>query len=103
MKWNNGHSEIRILWNVSILLGTITAIWSTAAFFSGLAHAGWQFTELLRQYLIALGVIQEFHTLVDFYSHIKGVEYIICALFLTVFPAYYTYVNNTSAGESARM
>ena len=77
----------------SIFLGSLITIWSSAAVLSGLAQANWQVSELLRQYLIAVGLMQEFHTLSDFYTHIKGVEYIIAVLFLSAFPAFYAYLN----------
>ncbi len=69
----------------SIFLGSLITIWSSAAILSGLAQVNWQVSELLRQYLIAVGLMQEFHTLTDFYTHIKGVEYIIAVLFLGTF------------------
>lgn len=84
---------IRIIWHGSIFTGTIFSIWAVAAFLSGLAEANWQFTELLRQYLIAVGVMKEFYTLSDFYSHIKGIEYIIAVSFLGAFPAFYAYLD----------
>ncbi|KPK00638.1 MAG: hypothetical protein AMJ60_00410 [Desulfobacterales bacterium SG8_35] len=90
----------RIAWHSSIFCGTVISIWSVAAFLSGLAQVNWQLSELLRQYLIAVGLLQEFHTLSDFYTHIKGVEYIIAVLFLGAFPAFYTYLNR-SKGEIA--
>ena len=77
----------------SIFLGSLITIWSSAAVLSGLAQVNWQVSELLRQYLIAVGLMQEFHTLSDFYTHIKGVEYIIAVLFLGAFPAFYSYLN----------
>lgn len=85
----------RIAWHASIFCGTVISIWSVAAFLSGLAQVNWQVSELLRQYLIAAGLMQEFHTLSDFYTHIKGVEYIIAVLFLGTFPAFYTYLNKS--------
>jgi len=88
----------RIAWHASIFCGTVISIWSAAAFLSGLAQVNWQLSELLRQYLVAVGLLQEFHTLSDFYTHIKGVEYIIAVLFLGAFPAFYTYLNR-SKGE----
>ena len=88
----------RIAWHASIFCGTLISIWSVAAFLSGLAQANWQISELLRQYLVAVGLLQEFHTLSDFYTHIKGVEYIIAVLFLGAFPVFYTYLNR-SKGE----
>lgn len=81
----------------SIFLGSLITIWSSAAILSGLAQVNWQVSELLRQYLIAVGLMQEFHTLTDFYTHIKGVEYIIAVLFLGAFPAFYGYLNKTGA------
>ena len=92
----------RIAWHASIFCGTVISIWSVAAFLSGLAQANWQLSELLRQYLIAVGLLQEFHTLSDFYTHIKGVEYIIAVLFLSAFPAFYTYLNRTKGGIAAK-
>ena len=85
----------RIAWHASIFFGTLISIWSVAAFLSGLAQVNWQVSELLRQYLIAVGLMQEFHTLSDFYTHIKGVEYIIAVLFLCTFPVFYTYLNHS--------
>ena len=85
----------RMIWNGAIFFGTIISIWSSAAFLSGLAQANWQFSELLRHYLIAIGLMKEFQTLSDFYTHIKGIEYIIAVLFLGAFPVYYTYLNRT--------
>ena len=69
----------------AIFLGSLLTIWSSAAILSGLAQVNWQVSELLRQYLIA----------VDFYTHIKGVEYIIAVLFLVAFPAFYAYLNKS--------
>jgi len=52
--------------------------------------------------LIAVGLMQEFHTLSDFYTHIKGVEYIIAVMFLGAFPAFYAYMNKApQTAESA--
>jgi hypothetical protein len=77
----------------SIFLGSLFTIWSSAAVLSGLAQVNWQVSELLRQYLIAVGLMQEFHTLSDFYTHIKGVEYIIAVMFLGAFPAFFAYLH----------
>ena len=85
----------------SIFLGTLITIWSSAAILSGLSQVNWQVSELLRQYLVAVGLMQEFHTLSDFYTHIKGVEYIIAVMFLGAFPAFYAYLNKAPEGISA--
>ena len=86
----------------SIFLGSLLAIWSTAAVLSGLAQVNWQVSELLRQYLIAIGLMQEFHTLSDFYTHIKGVEYIIAVMFLSAFPIFYAYLNKPKEEVAAK-
>lgn len=76
-----------------LLFAGLVGLWATAALVAGLHQANWQISELLRQYLIATGMIKPFHTLVDFYTHIKGVEYLICVAFFVVFPLFYRYVN----------
>jgi hypothetical protein len=56
---------------------------------SGLASVDWQISEMFRQFLVANGNLGEFETMVDFYTHIKGVEYIIAVAFFIAFPVYY--------------
>jgi len=103
MEMNNDKlKRKRMAWHASIFCGTIISIWSVAAFLSGLAQVNWQVSELLRQYLIAVGLMQEFHTLSDFYSHIKGVEYIIAVMFLGTFPAFYSYLNRSKGGATVK-
>ncbi len=84
---------------ITALFGTASAVglWAIVALAFGLAKVDWQIGEMLRQYLVAVGAIGEFETLVDFYSHIKGVEYIICVAFLGAFPAFYKYMSKTKA------
>jgi len=101
MATNNPGSGLRALKHASIFMGAIISLWSAAAVFSGLASVNWQVSELLRQYLVTIGVMQEFHTLSDFYTHIKGVEYIICAAFLCLFPVFYSYVNRDTQEAGA--
>ena len=76
-----------------LLAGCAIGLWSLVAFTAGLKQADWQLTELLRQYLIATGMVKTAHTQVDFYSHIKGIEYLICVAFFVAFPLFYKYVN----------
>lgn len=88
-----------------LAIGSIFFLWSTAAIVGGLHQVNWQVTELVRQYLIASGMIQPLHTLVDFYSHIKGIEYIICVMFFVAFPLFYRYVDKrkthiTASGQT---
>ena len=86
----------------SIFLGSLITIWSSAAVLSGLAQVNWQVSELLRQYLVAVGLMQEFHTLSDFYTHIKGIEYIIAVMFLGAFPVFYAYLNKPAEESAAK-
>ena len=73
--------------------GTMVGVWALVSLLAGLKQANWQPAELLRQYLIATGIVKPSHTFVDFYTHIKGIEYLICIGFFVVFPLFYKYVN----------
>lgn len=75
-----------------VLTGGLFGLWAAAAMVGGLYRANWQITELVRQYLVASGMIQPIHTVVDFYTHIKGIEYIICVAFFVAFPLFFKYV-----------
>lgn len=86
---------------VSVVGGLLVSLWSLAAVVSGLARVNWQVSELLRQYMTAIGVIREFHTFVDFYTHIKGVEYVICLSFLIGFPVFYRFLNKRAAEQES--
>lgn len=78
---------------VFAIVGSVIGIWACAVLIAGLHQSNWQISELLRQYMVATGMIKTFNTMVDFYSHIKGIEYIICVAFFVVFPLFYRYVN----------
>ncbi len=81
--------------------GAVFGIWAFTAFFSLLAEMGWSVPEVIRQYMVATGAIGEYETLVDYYTHIKGAEYIIAVAFLGLFPLYFKYVNRTKAPMKA--
>ena len=72
--------------------GAVIGLWATAAMVAALHQAG-SLTELARQYMVATGMITPMHTLVDYYTHIKGIEYLICVAFFVAFPVFYNYVN----------
>ena len=74
-------------------LGTLVVLWGVAAFVGALHQANWQVGELVHQYMVATGMIKPMHTLVDFYTHIKGIEYLICVAFFVAFPIFFKYVN----------
>jgi hypothetical protein len=73
--------------------GALVGLWVSAAFVGALHQVNWQFGELARQYMLATGMMKPLHTLVDYYSHIKGVEYLICVAFFVAFPVFFKYVN----------
>jgi hypothetical protein len=73
--------------------GAIVGLWVATAVFFALYRLDWQVSELARQYLVSIGLLHDYETLVDFYTHIKGVEYIICLAFLGSFPAFFKYLN----------
>ena len=72
--------------------GALIGLWAVAALIGGLSQAG-SVSELAHQYMVATGMITPLHTLVDYYTHIKGIEYLICVAFFVAFPAFYIYVN----------
>ena len=82
--------------NLSIYLiigiGCLIGVWASAALIGGIIAAG-GVTALAGQYMVATGMITPLHTLVDYYTHIKGIEYLICVAFFVIFPVFYTYVN----------
>jgi hypothetical protein len=78
---------------VLISTGCLFGLWALASLMGGLYRVNWQVTELVRQYLVASGMIKPIHTLVDFYTHIKGIEYIICVVFFVAFPLFFQYVD----------
>jgi hypothetical protein len=83
-------------------IGAAIGIWAMTALTFSLSQSGWSVVELARQYMVAVGAIGEFETLVDFYTHIKGVEYIICVAFFAAFPVFYKYVNTTKTAVTVK-
>jgi hypothetical protein len=41
-----------------------------------------------------IGNVKEVFTLVDYYTYVKGVEYLICVAFFVTFPMFYRYINH---------
>ncbi len=82
-------------------IGAIIGLWATAAMVAALHEAG-SLTELARQYMIATGMITPLNTLVDYYTHIKGIEYLICAAFFVAFPIFFNYVNREKKSVTVR-
>ena len=89
----SAHSTTKKTTTILLAFGTLMMLWVAAAFVGALHQVNWQVGELARQYMLATGMMQPLHTLVDFYSHIKGVEYLICVAFFVAFPIFFKYVN----------
>lgn len=84
--------EMKSVRTIMVGSGGFFVLGALAAMLGGLHRVNWQVTELVRQYLVASGMVQPIHTMVDFYTHIKGIEYIICVLFFVAFPVFFQYV-----------
>ena len=87
--------------NIILATGLIMCLWVTAALTSALSSAGWSVSELAGQYMVAVGMVKPLHTLVDYYTHIKGIEYLICVAFFVAFPVFFKYVNKDQAKVTA--
>ena len=74
---------------IAAAIGGIIGIGGITMFIGGLASVDWQVSEMFRQFLVATGNLGEYETMVDYYTHIKGVEYLIAVAFFVVFPVYY--------------
>lgn len=49
--------------------------------------------ESLTQFFGSIGEVRTIHTLVDYYTYVKGLEYLICVGFFVGFPMFYRYLN----------
>jgi hypothetical protein len=92
-----------------IFFGVVTGlagafgIWAVMAFVTGLSSVNFQVGEMVRQFLVATGNLGEYETLVDFYTHIKGVEYLMAGAFFVAFPLYFKYIDKAAAGKGAKV
>ncbi|MEA3467324.1 MAG: hypothetical protein U9R57_03760 [Thermodesulfobacteriota bacterium] len=86
---------------IILAAGSIMCLWVAAALTSALSAAGWSVSELAGQYMTAIGMVKPLHTLVDYYTHIKGIEYLICVAFFVAFPVFFKYVNKAPKAITA--
>jgi len=94
---NNSKTAGRII----LAMGTIMCLWVGAALISALSSVGWSVSTLAGQYMSAIGMVKPLHTLVDYYTHIKGIEYLICVAFFVAFPVFFKYVNKAPKSVTA--
>ena len=97
MKENTSKTGSRII----LAVGSMMCLWVAAAMTSALSAAGWSVSELVGQSMVAIGMVKPLHTLVDYYTHIKGIEYLICVAFFVAFPVFFKYVNKAPAKVKA--
>ena len=95
---NNAKTAGRIM----LAMGAIMCLWVGAALMSALSSVGWSVSTLAGQYMSAIGMIKPLHTLVDYYTHIKGIEYLICVVFFVAFPVFFKYVNKDPKAVTAK-
>ena len=86
-------NNAKIAGRILLAMGTLITCWVGAAIFSALSSVGWSVSALAGEYMKAIGMVKPLHTLVDYYTHIKGIEYLICVAFFVAFPAFFKYVN----------
>ncbi len=89
MAANTSKTASRII----LAAGSMMCLWVAAALTGALYQANWSVAELASQYMVAIGMVKPLHTLVDYYTHIKGIEYLICVAFFVAFPVFFKYVN----------
>jgi hypothetical protein len=86
---------------IILAMGAIICLWVGAALTSALSSVGWSVSTLAGQYMSAIGMIKPLHTLVDYYTHIKGIEYLICVAFFVAFPVFFKFVNKAPKAVTA--
>ncbi len=78
-------------------------IWACMAFITGLASVDYQVTEMFRSFMVATGNVGEYETMVDFYTHIKGVEYLMAGAFFVAFPVFFKFINKDTTRDVAKI
>jgi hypothetical protein len=51
--------------------------------------------------MLGMGMIKPMHTQVDYYTYIKGIEYLLCVYFLFIFPVFFMFINNVKKDKKA--
>ena len=99
---DNEQKKTGIFFGIVSGLAGAFGIWAIMAFVTGLSSVNFQVGEMARQFLVATGNLGEYETLVDFYTHIKGVEYLMAGAFFVAFPVYFKYLDKAEVGERAK-
>jgi hypothetical protein len=99
---DNTQKKTGIFFGIVTGLAGAFGIWAIMAFVAGLSSVNFSVGEMARQFLVATGNVGEYETLVDFYTHIKGVEYLMAGAFFVAFPVYFKYIDKAEAGKRAK-
>lgn len=100
---NTEQKKTGIFFGIISGLGGAFGIWAIMALVSGLGSVNFQVGEMARQFLVATGNLGEYETLVDFYTHIKGVEYLMAGAFFVAFPVYFKFIDKAEVGKRAKV
>ncbi len=49
--------------------------------------------EWAKNFMVGVGMIKPMHTQVDYYTYIKGIEYLMCVYYFMIFPVFYMFIN----------
>jgi hypothetical protein len=52
------------------------------------------------EFFTTIGTVDEIYTVVDYYTYIKGLEYLICVGFFCTFPMFYRYIHGGDNSDS---
>jgi hypothetical protein len=50
--------------------------------------------EWAKEFMIGVGMIKPMHTQVDYYTYVKGIEYLLCFYYFLIFPVFFMFVNH---------
>ncbi|MFO7605876.1 MAG: hypothetical protein R6W72_06235 [Desulfurivibrionaceae bacterium] len=85
---NNNHQKGLV--NLILLIQITIAV--------GLMLFGFIFqAEWAEKFMIGVGMIKPMHTQVDYYTYIKGIEYLLCFYYFLIFPVFFMFINNKKA------
>jgi hypothetical protein len=77
--------HVRIIEKTVFIFAIFVGLWAVVVLVGG--------SGLVRHYMVAIGMLKPLATEVDYYTHIKGIEYLICVVFFVVFPLFFRWVN----------
>ena len=72
---------------VNIILMIAISVMVAIFMLGFLFQAGWA-----EKFMIAVGMIRPMHSQVDYYTYVKGIEYLLCVGFFVTFPVFYMFV-----------